>query len=169
MTKSTQDFAQELTAIVDASAQAFATLNRVLEQQQQSILALASTGGVRAPSLSPVARIASPEPAPDTAPAAEASPEAVLSEAEKVTRDLLHHSPELALANLYQVSSHAVGLALLSTATAQQQLAIIAQAVVTRSAAQQLSPPRLEVKAPPAKAGAPADARRVPAKNARAR
>ena len=56
-----------------------------------------------------------------------------------MAHELIEHSPEVAIAHLYQVSAHAVSLALLNTANAQQQLTIIAQAVVTRGAANQLS------------------------------
>lgn len=157
MTKSAQDFARELTVIVDASANALAALNRVLEQQQRSILALASGGGgpgfntVDPPGAMShaVAADTAPPLVTDTAPAAERlpeaaspetpSPEAVLAQAERVARALIEQSPEVAIAHLYQASAHAVGLALLNTVTAQQQLTIVAQAVVTQNAARQLS------------------------------
>ena len=73
---------------------------------------------------------------------AAASPEALLAQAEQSAKALIAHAPEFAIANLYQVSVHAVGMALLNTVAAQQQLHIIAQAVVTRGAANQLSAPR---------------------------
>ncbi|ATB34099.1 RebB family R body protein [Melittangium boletus] len=144
MTKSVQDFARELTTIVDASAQALSTLNRVLEQQQQSILALAYQEGVPAPNTaeSPsaprpaTAQTASAVPSPATAPEAPApmalSPEALLAQAGKTAQALLDLAPELAIAHVVQASAHAVSLALMNTATAQQQLTIVAQAVVTR-------------------------------------
>ena len=156
MTKSAQDFARELTLIVDASAHALTTLNRVLEQQQQSILALASQGGVPAPNAvgapsaprPATAQAASTAPAASTVPAAAAPPEApapatlspeeLLAQAGKTAQALIDIAPEFAIAHVLQASAHAVSLALMSTATAQQQLAIVAQAVVTRGAANQL-------------------------------
>jgi hypothetical protein len=180
MNKSAQDFARELTTIVAASANALTTLNRVLEQQQQSILALASEGGVPAPnpataralplastmSTAPEAG-ASPEAASVTAP----SPEALLAQAEQAAQALIDHAPEVAIANLYQASAHAVSLALLNTVVAQQQLTIIAQAVVTRGAANQLSLPRVTAPPPAEKAAgtAPPGSPRGQAQNARAR
>lgn len=157
MTKSAQDFARELTTIVDASANALTTLNRVLEQQQQTILALASEGDVPAPSAAgPMASLhpaAAPAPAPQSAPAVEAtsktaspttaSPEHLLAQAERIAETLIHHAPEVALAHVYQAAAHAVSLALLNTVSAQQQLNIVAQAVVTRGAANQFSGPGL--------------------------
>jgi hypothetical protein len=156
-TKSAQDFARELTTIVDASANALATLNRVLEQQQQSILMLASAGGVPAPStagLTSASRQAAPQAsasatAAGTAPAAEASlgstlpktasPEGILAQVEKAVQDMIDHAPEVSIAQVYQAAAHAVGLALMNTVSAQQQLNIVAQAVVTKGAANQLS------------------------------
>jgi hypothetical protein len=150
MTKSAQDFARELTLIVDASAHALTALNRVLEQQQQSILALASQGGVPTPNAPrpATAPAASTAPATSTVPAAAAppeapapaalSPEALLAQAGKSAQALLELAPEFAIAHVLQASAHAVSLALMNTATAQQQLAIVAQAVVTRGAANQL-------------------------------
>ncbi|WP_160174338.1 hypothetical protein [Archangium violaceum] len=64
MTKSAQDFARELTLIVDASAHALTTLNRVLEQQQQSILALAAQGGVPTPNTAGAPVPSRPRPRP---------------------------------------------------------------------------------------------------------
>nr|QLH55442.1 killing trait protein [Cystobacter sp.] len=146
MTKSAQDFARELTLIVDASAHALTTLNRVLEQQQQSILALASQGGVPTPNVPRPAESAAPAAstvpataAPPQAPAPAAlSPEALLAQAEKSAQTLIEIAPGFAIAQVLQASAHAVSLALMNTATAQQQLAIVAQAVVTRGAANQL-------------------------------
>ena len=139
MTKSAQDFAKELTAIVDASANALATLNRVLELQQQSILMLASEGSVPAPGTAGTANALRPTAAQDvssapTTPGAP-SPEALLDQAGKSAQAMIDHAPETAIAQLYLASAHAVGLALLNTVTAQQQLTIVAQAVVTRGAA----------------------------------
>ncbi|MBN1210467.1 MAG: RebB family R body protein [Myxococcaceae bacterium] len=170
MTKSAQDFARELTTIVDASANALAVLNRVLELQQQSILALASEGSVPAPDTAgansashhAAAQVSSTAPETNTAPAPGASPEpaaptasspeAMLTQAEKAAQALIDHSPEVAIAQLYQASAHAVSLALMNTVTAQQQLTIIAQAVVTRGAANQLSQPGLPAPPPTEKA-----------------
>jgi killing trait domain-containing protein len=163
MTKSAQDFARELTTIVDASAHALTTLNRVLEQQQQSILALASEGSVPVPitagtpgaprpataqAMAPAtATVPAAATSPESASPAALSPEALLAQAGKTAQALLELSPELALAHVFQASAHAVSLALMNTATAQQQLTIVAQAVLTRGAANQLASSRLP--APP--------------------
>lgn len=155
MTKTAQDFARDLTLIVDASAHALTALNRVLEQQQQSILALASAGKVPAPVLTGIPNAFRPAEAsapaantaegaaasPEAAAPAALSPEALLTQAEKAAQALIEHAPELAIAHVYQSSAHAVSLALLNTVSAQQQLNIVAQAVVTRGAANQLSTP----------------------------
>jgi hypothetical protein len=180
-TKSAQDFARDLTAIVDASANALATLNRVLEQQQQSILRLASEGGVPASSTAgltsgsrPAASQASAAtPATGDAPSVDdshshgtplpttASPEDILAHAEKTARALIEHAPEISLAQIYQASAHAIGLAFMNTVSAQQQLNIVAQAVVTKGAANQLSGsrtaalPSTEKAAPPELPAAP--------------
>lgn len=159
MTKTAQDFARDLTLIVDASAHALTALNRVLEQQQQSILALASKGSVPAPPLTgipnafhpPAASAAASAPAtntaapaaasPETASLAAPSPESLLAQAEKTAQALIENAPEFALSHVYQASAHAVSLALLNTVAAQQHLNIVAQAVATRGAANQLSTP----------------------------
>lgn len=159
MTKTAQDFARDLTLIVDTSAHALTALNRVLEQQQQSILALASKGSVPAPPLTgipnafrpPTAGAEASAPATNTAEPAAASPktdspaapspEALLAQAKKTAQALMENAPELALSHVYHVSAHAVSLALLNTVAAQQHLNIVAQAVVTRGAANQLSTP----------------------------
>ncbi len=156
MTKSAQDFARDMTAIVDASAHALTTLNRVLELQQQHILALATAGGVLAPPpaaadharhvevvASRAGATASAAPASTAATDADThaamSPEDLLALAQKTAQALVDHSPAVAISGLYQAASHAVGIAVMNTATAQQQLSIIAQAVVTQGAANQLS------------------------------
>ena len=139
MTTTAQDFARDLTSIVDASANALLALNRVLELQQHNIVALASAGGVppnaaapggaaaaRVPSATAVTGAATTATTPNTP-----SPEEVLAHAEKLARGLLAHSPEIALANIYQASAHAIGLALLNTVSAQQQLNITTQTLVT--------------------------------------
>lgn len=168
MTKTAQDFAKELTAIVDASANALATLNRVLELQQQSILMLASEGSVPASgttgasnALRPIAAQDAPSaPATDAAPPAATpkaaspgapSPDDLLAQAGKNAEAMIAHAPETAIAHLYLASAHAVSLALMNTAAAQQQLNIVAQAVVTRGAANQLSTPRLAASPPAGK------------------
>lgn len=151
MTKTAHDYARDLTQIVDASANALVALNRVLQQQQQSILALASAGRVSAPPLpgSPSAprpaEASAPEeknPAEAVSPEAPApalpSPEAILAQAEKTAQALIELTPDFALSHVYHASAHAISLALLNTASAQQQLNILAQAVVTRGAANQL-------------------------------
>jgi len=173
MTKNAQDFARELTSIVDASANALTTLNRVLRQQQQNILKLASEAGVPAPSaVGPggVSRQADPQavvtaPAPQTVSAEEASPGAVspeaaspedlLAQAERTAQALIDHAPGVAISHIYQAAAHAVSLALMNTVGAQQQLNTVAQAVVTRGAAQQLSSARPKATAPAEKASGP--------------
>lgn len=180
MTKTAQDYARDLTLIVDASAHAFAALSRVLEQQQQSILALASAGSVPAPppltgipnafrpaeAASPAAATNAEAPAaasPATAAPASPSPEALLAQAQATAQALIEQAPELALSHVYQASAHAVSLALLNTVSAQQNLNIVAQAVVTRGAANQLS---ASASQPPA----PAPAKKAEAvQNSRAR
>ncbi|HEX8700632.1 MAG TPA: RebB family R body protein [Myxococcaceae bacterium] len=180
MNKSAHDFARELTAIVDASANALRTLNLVLQQQQQHILTLASAGGVatsspatgKAPASAATAGTP-PEaaPSPVAAPVVAPSPEALLTQAEQSSKALLDHAPDFAIANLYQASVHAVGLALMNTVAAQQQLHIVAQAVVTRGAANHLSAPQVPASAPAEKPvrEAPPASPREQAKNARAR
>ena len=146
-----------MTAIVDASAHALTTLNRVLELQQQNILALATAGGVPAPHAAGAAEHArhvevvasragaTAGAAPASASTAEAaahatmSPEDLLALAQKTAQCSLDHAPSVAISSLYQAASHALGIALMNTTNAQQQLSIIAQAVVTQGAANQLS------------------------------
>lgn len=188
MTKTAQDYAKELTAIVDASANALATLNRVLELQQQSILMLASEGSVPAPSTMGAASALRPMAAQDvpSAPATDAappvaspkaaspgtpSPDDLLAQAGKTAEAMIAHAPEAAIAHLYLASAHAVSLALMNTAAAQQQLNIVAQAVVTRGAANQLSQPRLAASPPAGKpeATAPPASSRGQAQRGRAR
>lgn len=187
MTKSAQDFAQELTAIVDASANALKTLNRVLESQQQSILVLASEGKVPAPDTAGAASAVHPTaaqalssaPATDAtptaasseaAPPAAPSPEALLAQAGENAQALIAQAPETAIANLYLASAHAVSLALMNTVTAQQQLTIIAQAVVTQGAANQLSLPRPPAPPPAGKPeGTPSGSPRGQSPSTRAR
>lgn len=180
MNKNAQDFARELTTIVDASANALVTLNHVLQQQQRSILLLASAGEVPTPSLA-TAQAAPSASTAGTAPEAAAtskatsatapSPEALLAQAEQSSRALLDHAPEVAIANLYQASVHAVGLALMNTIAAQQQLHIIAQAVVTQGAANQLSGQRVPAPQPAQKpaSATPSGSPRGQKRTARAR
>lgn len=168
MTKTAQDFAKELTTIVDASANALMTLNRVLELQQQSILMLASEGSVPAPvttgaasaprpmaaqDVSPTSATdaAPPAASPKTASPGAPSPDDLLAQAGKNAEAMIAHAPETAIAHLYLASAHAISLALMNTAAAQQQLNIIAQAVVTRGAANHLSQPRLAASPPAGK------------------
>jgi hypothetical protein len=168
MTKSAQDFARDMTAIVDASAHALTTVNRVLELQQQHILALATAGGVLAPppaatadharhvevvaSRAGATASAAPASTADADSHAAMSPEDLLALAQKTAQALIDHSPAVAISSLYQAASHAVGIAVMNTATAQQQLSIIAQAVVTQGAANQLS--RQRATPPPREKGA---------------
>ncbi|KFE69962.1 RebB family R body protein [Hyalangium minutum] len=187
MTKTAQDFARDLTLIVDTSAHALTALTHVLEQQQQSILALASKGSVPAPPLAgipnafrpPAAEAAASAPATtpaaptaasaETASPAAPSPEALLAQAEKTAQALLENAPELALSHVYHASAHAVSLALLNTVAAQQHLNIVAQAVVTRGAANQLSTPASAAPAASGKSTSTADSSPPPAPPSRSR
>lgn len=127
-----QDFARDLTAIVDASAHALTALNRVLELQQRNILALAAAGNVPPGEVAALTGTGPAAGAPAAVATATASaPAEMLADAEKLARGLIERSPEVALAHIYQASAHAVGLALLNTVGAQQQLNVIAQTLVT--------------------------------------
>lgn len=135
MTGRAQDFARDLTSIVEASAHALTALNRVLELQQRYILELASAGGAAAATAPSTAAMTGGGPAAGASPAvttaSASAPGELLADAEKLARGLIERSPEVALAHIYQASAHAVGLALLNTVGAQQQLNVIAQTLVT--------------------------------------
>jgi hypothetical protein len=151
MSMSPSDYALAITQVVQASANALGTLNEVLEQQRHHILRLTSDGN--APSLAHVPPVvampvrptantpASAASTPETTPMGEVTNAAdMLALTQQMVNGLIDQAPEVALAQVYQMSAHAIGLALLNTVASQQQLHIVAQTVLAVEASHRLSP-----------------------------